>query len=192
MSQLLDFLPIVVFVGVFFTMDIYWATGALMVAVTVQVIVYRLSKKPIGRELQLTFWASMVFGGLTLFYRDETFIQWKPTIINWLLSASLIGSHYMRKNLIEKLLAGKLSLPSDVWVRLNFGWAAGFFLAGALNLVVAYNFSMQFWVTYKLVGGLALTFTYVILTTWYLHKLGLLDMVEDTRKDQGGKIEEHS
>ncbi len=197
MSQLLDFLPIVVFVGVFFTMDIYWATGALMVAVTVQVIVYRLSKKPIGRELQLTFWASMVFGGLTLFYRDETFIQWKPTIINWLLSASLIGSHYMRKNLIEKLLAGKLSLPSDVWVRLNFGWAAGFFLAGALNLVVAYNFSMQFWVTYKLVGGLALTFTYVILTTWYLHNLGLLDMVEETRKDQdgtmkGNNVEEHS
>ncbi len=192
MSQLLDFLPIVVFVGVFFTMDIYWATGALMGAVTVQVIVYRLSKKPIGRELQLTFWASMVFGGLTLFYRDETFIQWKPTIINWLLSASLIGSHYMRKNLIEKLLAGKLSLPRDVWVRLNFGWAAGFFLAGALNLVVAYNFSMQFWVTYKLVGGLALTFTYVILTTWYLHTLGLLDMVEETSKDQGSNVEEHS
>jgi intracellular septation protein len=150
-----------------------------MAAVTLQVICYRLARKPIGRELQLTFWASMVFGGLTLFYRDEAFIQWKPTIINWLLAASLVTSHFMRKNLIQKLLGSKMHLPDQVWVNLNLGWSAGFFLAGALNLVVAYNFSMEVWVTYKLVGGLALTFTYVILTTLYLHKLGLLDAVAD-------------
>ncbi len=194
MSQLLDFLPIVVFVTVFFTMDIYWATGALMVAVTLQVVVYRLSGRPIGRELQLTFWASMVFGGLTLFYRDETFIQWKPTIINWLLAASLLGSHFMRKNLIEKLLGSKMRLPTPVWVRLNLGWSAGFFLAGTLNLVVAYNFSMEFWVTYKLVGGFALTFTYIALTTLYLHKLGLLEAsLDEERVDalKGGDVEEH-
>ena len=174
MQQLLDFLPILVFTGVFFATDIYWATGALMVSVTLQVALYKLLGKPVGRELKFTFWASIAFGGLTLLLRDQTFIQWKPTVVNWLLGLSLIGSHFMRTNLIQKVLGGQLSLPDPVWVRLNFGWAAGFLLAGALNLVVAYNFSMEFWVTYKLVGGFALTFTYIALTLVYLHRLGLL------------------
>ena len=180
MQQLLDFLPIVVFTAVFFASDIYWATGALMASVTLQVVIYKLVGRPVGRELKFTFWASMAFGGLTLLLRDETFIQWKPTVVNWLLAASLIGSHFMRTNLIRKVMGGQLTLPDPVWVRLNFGWAAGFLFAGALNLVVAYNFSMEFWVTYKLVGGLGLTFSYIAITLLYLHRLGLLEQVAET------------
>ena len=180
MQQLLDFLPILVFTVVFFASDIYWATGALMASVTLQVVIYKLMGRPIGRELKFTFWASMAFGGLTLLLRDETFIQWKPTVVNLLLAASLIGSHFMRTNLIRKVLGGQLTLPDPVWVRLNFGWAAGFLFAGALNLVVAYNFSMEFWVTYKLVGGLGLTFSYIAITLLYLHRLGLLEQVAET------------
>ena len=182
MQQLANFLPILVFVGVFFAADIYWATGALMAAVTMQVGAYKLIGRPIDRELKLTFWASVLFGGLTLLLRDETFIQWKPTVINWLLSASLIGGHFMGKNLLEKLLGGQLKLPPPVWAQLNFGWAAGFFLAGALNLVVAYGFSMEVWVSYKLIGGLALTLGYVILTFVHLHRLGLLPVQAPANK----------
>ena len=174
MQQLLDFLPILIFAVVFFVADIYWATGALMVSITLQVAAYKLLGKPVGRELKLTFWVSIAFGGLTLVLRDETFIQWKPTVVNWLLGASLLGSHFMRTNLIEKLLGGKLKLPRPVWTRLNLGWAAGFFFAGVLNLVVTYNFSMETWVAYKLIGGFALTFAYIALTLIYLHRLGLL------------------
>ena len=144
-------------------------------------MIYKLVGRPIGRELKFTFWASMAFGGLTLLLRDETFIQWKPTVVNWLLAASLIGSHFMRTNLIRKVMGGQLTLPDPVWVRLNFGWAAGFLFAGALNLVVAYNFSMEFWVTYKLVGGLGLTFSYIAITLVYLHRLGLLEQVAEAQ-----------
>ncbi|MDP6374781.1 MAG: inner membrane-spanning protein YciB [Pseudomonadales bacterium] len=182
MNQLLDFLPIAVFVAVFFTTDIYWATGALMIAVSVQLLAYKILKRPIGRELQLTFWASMVFGGLTLVLRDETFIQWKPTIINWTLCGSLIVGHLMGRNLVAKVLSGQLQLPDVEWARLNFGWAFGFFLAGALNLVVAYNFSMEFWVTYKLVGGFAITLLYIIITLAYLTKNGLIESQDPGRE----------
>lgn len=175
MTQLLDFLPIALFVAVFFVTDIYWATAALMIAVTVQAVTFKLIGKPISRELNMTLWASLVFGGLTLAFRNETFIQWKPTIVNWLLAASLVGSYYVgRTNLLKQLLGKQLSLVDEVWARLNFGWAAGFFFAGALNLVVAYNFSMSFWVTYKLVGGFALTFLYIVITMIYLSRKGLL------------------
>ena len=174
MSQLLDFLPILIFFVVFFAADIYWATGALMAAVTLQVALCKLLRKPIGRELMLTFWASLLFGGLTLALRDETFIQWKPSIVNWLLAALLLGGHLLGRNPVRKLLGRQLQLPDRVWARLNLGWALGFFLAGVLNLAVAYNFSMEFWVAYKLVGGFALTFSYIVLTLIYLYRLGLL------------------
>lgn len=190
MNQLLDLAPVLIFVVVFFTSDIYYATGALMAAVTVQVAAYLLLKKPVSRELQLTFWASLIFGGLTLAFRNETFIQWKPTIVNWLLAGSLIGSYYIgKKNLIEQLLSKQLTLIDEVWTRLNFGWALGFFIAGALNLIVAYNFSMEFWVTYKLVGGFALTFIYIVITMLYLARKGFLDS-EDVAIQKGIEVED--
>ncbi|MFK7913975.1 MAG: inner membrane-spanning protein YciB [Pseudomonadales bacterium] len=179
MSQLLDFIPIALFVIVYFTMDIYWATGALMVAVSLQVATYWLLKRPIGNELKLTFWASMIFGGLTLWLRDETFIQWKPTVINWAMGAVLLITQLIGKgNLIKKLLGAQLTLPEPVWARLTTGWGLGFLLAGALNLVVAYNFSMDFWISYKLIGGFAITFTYLIITMVYLSRGGYLDQLD--------------
>ena len=186
MSQFLDFIPILVFVIVFFTSDIYTATAALMIAVTLQLVVYLAIKKPIGRELKLTFWVSMIFGGLTLFFRNELFIQWKPTIVNWLLAISLVASHFIGKsNLIKKVMGKQISLPDEIWKRLNLGWACGFFFAGGLNLVVAYNFSMEFWVSYKLIGGFALTFAYVAITLIYLSKKGYLE-----NEKQGPAVEE--
>lgn len=186
MTQLLDFVPILLFVAVFFSSDIYYATGALMIAVTGQALVYRLVGKPLSREFKMTLWASLIFGALTLVFRNEAFIQWKPTIVNWLLAGSLVGSFYVgQTNLLKKLLGKQLSLVDEVWTRLNFGWALGFFIAGALNLVVAYNFSMEFWVTYKLVGGFALTFVYIVITMIYLSRKGFLDEPpEDGDDDQ--------
>ena len=176
MNQLIDFLPVALFVAVFFATDVYWATGALMVAVALQVGIFLLLKKPLSRELKMTFWASMIFGTLTLTFHNELFIQWKPTIVNWLLAASLIGSHFIGKhNLVRRMFEGQLTLVDEVWTRLNFGWACGFVLAGILNLVVAYNFSMEFWVGYKLIGGLGLTFLYIAITILYLHRKGFLD-----------------
>lgn len=176
MNQLFDFLPIGVFVAVYFATDIFYATAALMAGVGLQVVAYRVMGKPISRELLITFWASMVFGTLTLVFRNETFIQWKPTIVNWLFCIGLIGSHFMgQHNIVKRLLGRQLSLTDEVWVKLNFGWAFGFFLAGALNLIVAYNFSMEFWVSYKLIGGFALTFVYIVLTVAYLASKGFLN-----------------
>ncbi|MGD8832125.1 MAG: inner membrane-spanning protein YciB [Pseudomonadales bacterium] len=184
MSQLFDFVPVAVFVIVFFLSDIFYATAALMIGVTAQVLVYLAMKKPLSRELKITFWASMVFGGLTLFFRNETFILWKPTIVNWLLAGVLIGSHFFStKNALEHMLGSQVTLHQDVWKRLNFGWAAGFLFAGALNLVVAYNFSLEFWVSYKLIGGFALTFLYIAITIGYLAAKGYLNEPDEPGRD---------
>ncbi len=82
------------------------------------------------------------------------------------------------------MLGKQLTLIEEVWIKLNFGWALGFFVAGALNLVVAYNFSMEIWVSYKLIGGFALTFLYIVITMFYLSKKGFLEDLDRERQDQ--------
>lgn len=176
MKQFFEFVPIVVFVITYFFTDIYYATGALMIAVTLQVGGLRLAGRKIGHQLMVTFWLSMVFGGLTLLYQDKTFIQWKPTILNWALACALFGSHFIGdRNLVQRMLDAQLKLPARIWAHLNFGWVGGFALAGILNLYVAYNFSEAFWVSYKLIGGFGLTLMYVLATVAYLAATGNLD-----------------
>lgn len=176
MQQFIDYLAIFAFMAVYFiTRDIFLATGILMGGVTLQIIVYWATKRPIGNELKITFWASMIFGGMTLFFRDETFIQWKPTIVNAILASVLIGGHlFWRTFLIKKLLGQVLKIPDENWAVLTYGWAAGFIFAGVLNIWVAYTFSLDTWVTFRFFGLMGLNITYTVLTFVYLHTQGLL------------------
>ena len=83
MQQFIDYIAILAFMAVYFiSRDIFLATAVLMGGVTLQIVIYWLMKKPIGNELKITFWASMVLGGMTLFFQDETFILWKPSLVN--------------------------------------------------------------------------------------------------------------
>ena len=88
----------------------------------------------------------------------------------------LVVTHFFsRENLLKRILGSQLALPDHVWVTLSFGWAVAFFIQGTLNLIVAYNFSLDFWVTYKLVGGIGLTLIYIIITMTYLVRGGYLN-----------------
>lgn len=183
MQQLLDYAAILAFVVVYFvTRDIFIATGVLMVGVTLQVAGYWLLKKPIGNELKVTFVASMLLGGLTLILRDETFIQWKPSIVNAILAVTLVGGHLFGKTfLIKRMLGQVLVLPDRAWFVLTYGWALGFTCAGALNLWVAYNFDMDTWVTFRFAGLLMINISMLIATFAYLYAKGLLN--EDNLPD---------
>ncbi len=185
--QLVEFVPILVFVAVYYAFGIFYATAALMAAVTLQVAVLWLTKRPISGQVKVTFWMSLVLGGLTLLLHDKTFIQWKPTIVNWAMAGALLGSHFFaRQNLMQRMLGGQLNLPSGAWARLNLGWAFGFLLAGALNLYVARNYSEAFWVNYKLIGGVAITLLYMLITVAYLALCGhLSEAAREPSKNTG-------
>jgi len=177
MRQLIDFLPIAVFFVVYWMAgrDFYLATAALMAATVAQVgLVYALTGR-VDRQLRITFWLVLGLGGLTLALQQKAFVMWKPTVINWIFAVALAGSQYIgRRNLLERMLGHQLHLPDYVWRNLTWGWSGAFFLAGALNLVVAYGFSEAFWVNYKLFGGFGLTLVYVIATVVYLVRGGHL------------------
>ena len=191
MKQFLDFIPIVVFFVAYYASgrDLLMATAVLIGAQTLQMgIVYSLHRR-LDRQMKMQFWIVLVLGGLTLAFNNGTFIQWKPTLVNWLLACGLAGSQFLgERNLIERMIGEQMPLPRHVWRTLAWGWTLAFFLAGALNLVVAYNFSEEVWVNYKLFGGLGLTFLYVIITVIYLARSGHLeeDQSDSSAPESGG------
>ena len=176
MKQLVEFVPLLAFVVAYYFFDIYAATAVFMGAVSIQMVWHLVRKIPIPTQMKFIFVVAWVFGGLTLLLHDKTFIQWKPTIVNWAMAIALIGSHYFGKdNFVKKMLGGQMKLPAQAWTHLNFGWALGFTIAGILNLFVAYNYSEAFWVSYKLIGGTGITFLYVAIMLVYLHRGGYLE-----------------
>ncbi len=182
MRQFVEFVPIALFVGVYFmTRDIYVATGILMIGVCIQVGYEYYQDKAVSKRTMLVFSVVMLAGSATLVFHNEVFIKWKPTVVNWMFSIVLIGGQLLSKdNLLKKMLGEHLTLPGHVWRNLNYGWALGFFIAGALNLIVAYGYSTDIWITYKLIGGFAITLSYLVITMVYLVKGGY---VNDSHKE---------
>jgi intracellular septation protein len=190
MKQFIEFVPVALFVAVFYySRDIYLSTMVLMGGVAAQVAFEYLTTRRIEKKTQVIFWISMLFGGATLLFRNELFIQWKPTIVNWLFAGALLTSQlFGRENLLKKMLGAQMQLPPHVWQRLNLGWSLGFFIAGALNLVIAFNFTLEFWVSYKLIGGFAITLSYIILTIAYLAKGGYLQESQPEGDDSNSNL----
>ena len=119
------------------------------------------------RKVDTMLWVSLVlvtvFGSATLIFHDETFIKWKPTILYWIFAATLLGSaQFLGRNLIYTMLEKQMQLPTLLWTRLNYAWAAFFTAMGVLNLYVAFNFSTAIWVNFKLFGGMGLMFLFII------------------------------
>lgn len=179
MKQLLELVPIVLFfvayqldgetvtvAGWSHTVDgIFTATGVLITATILQVLVTWLIWRSLERRLLWTGAAVIVFGGATLLLHDETFIQWKPTVFNWAMGVVFAGSQFIGgRNLVERLMGSHIALPRRIWVRVNWLWVAHFTYVGVLNLVVAYNFSEATWVGYKLYSSIGFTLLLMTLT----------------------------
>ncbi len=179
MKQIIELIPIVLFFTVYqmdgqsinllgwhYQIDgIFSATEVLILATIVQVVLTRLITGHLEKRLLLLLGAVTIFGGATLVFRNELFIQWKPTIFNWVLAVIFLGSQWFSgKTIMERTLSSQISLPAPIWNRLNLLWVGNFIVVGALNLYVAYEFSEATWVSYKLYSSIGFTLLLVALT----------------------------
>mgnify|MGYP001489849898 CR=1 FL=1 len=169
MKQLVDFLPIVAFVGVYIFTDIFIATGALMITAIAQLLICKLVHWPISRQMWVVISVALISGSLTLVFQDKTFIQWKPTIVYWIMGCAIVGSRYIGQgNYIQKKLGKALVLPSSTWTLLTWAWGIVMLVAGGGNLYVAYEFSEQAWVSYKFISAFAIPIILSVATAGYL------------------------
>ncbi|MGD9802124.1 MAG: septation protein A [Hyphomicrobiaceae bacterium] len=156
----IDLGPLLVFFGAYVFGGIYWATGTLMVAMLVAIVAARLILGSISPALLATTVLVEVFGAMTLWLHDPRFIKMKPTIINLVFAAVLIGGLAMRKPLLKTLLGEALRLTDAGWRILTVRWAVFFVGLAVLNEVIWRNFSEGVWASFKVFGILPLTMVF--------------------------------
>jgi intracellular septation protein len=200
MKLLLDFLPIILFFGMFryaeahkdwaatFATDhlgflvsggvvgvneapVLLATVVVMVATLAQVA-FMLAR---GMKIHVMLWVSLglvtVLGAATVWFHNETFIKWKPSVLYWVMGSALWFSQaVLRKNLLQTLIGDELVLPARVWRNLNTAWVSFFALMGLLNLYVAFNFSTSDWANFKVFGATGLMLVFTIAQGFYLSR----------------------
>jgi len=147
------------------------ATVVVIVATLAQVAWLKLR----GRRIDAMLWISLalvvLLGGATVYFHNETFIKWKPSVLYWAMGLAFwLSPLLFGKNLLRALLGEQMRLPSVVWHRLNFAWVAFFALMGLLNLWVAYSFSTSTWVDFKLFGGIGLMLLFTLAQGLYLNR----------------------
>ena len=217
MKLLLDFLPILLFFGTYnyakgekdwaaqFATEhfgaivsggivgpneapVLLATVVVIVATLAQIVFMKLRGAKIDTMLWISLALVVVFGGATIWFHNETFIKWKPTVLYWAMALSFWASTtFFGKNLLQAMMGAQLQLPAVAWKRLNLSWIAFFVAMGVLNLLVAYNFSTDTWVNFKLFGGIGLMLVFTVAQGVYMSRFmppepGSADAAEQARK----------
>jgi intracellular septation protein len=147
------------------------ATAVAIVATLCQ-IGYLLARR---HKVDTMLWISLaiitLFGGATIYFHDETFIKWKPTVLYWCFAiALLVSQFFMKKNLIRTMMEKQMILPDQLWARVGLAWIGFFVTMGLLNLYVAFNYTTDQWVTFKMFGGMGLMFAFIVGQTLFLSK----------------------
>lgn len=169
MKFLFDLFPIVLFFAAYKYADIYVATGVAIVASIVQVGYAWFRHRRVETMQWITLALIVVFGGATLLLKDEMFIKWKPTVLNWMFAAAFLGSQYIgKKSFSQRMLSEAVTLPAHVWSRVNWSWVTFFTLMGFANLYVVYNYDTDTWVDFKLFGMMGLTLLFVLAQAVFL------------------------
>jgi len=139
------------------------ATVVVIAATVAQIIWVHFRHGKVDKMLWVSLVLVVVFGGLTLAFQNEAFIKWKPTILYWVFAGSMAFSALiLKKNPIKAMLGEQLTLPEPIWAKLNLAWIAFFVVMGVLNLLIAFNFSTDTWVNFKLFGGMGLMLVFVL------------------------------
>jgi intracellular septation protein len=186
MKFLFDLLPVLLFFVAFRIpadprQGIMLATGVAITAALIQLAYHWFRHRRVEKMLLATTAIILVLGGATLIFRNEEFIKWKPTVVNWLFALSFLISQFVgSKNLVQRMLDQQMQLPAPIWARLNGLWVVFFAAMGAANLYVAHHFDTATWVNFKLFGIMGLTLAFVIGQAVYLARF--IELETDTER----------
>lgn len=192
MHAIIEFIPLLLFFIVFKLADIYWATALLMATTFIQVAYSYLKVGRVPTRQWLFLALAIILGTLTLVFHDAQFVKLKATIIYAGLAISLIVSRYIfAKNLVQKALESMLNnafdtqqpiaVPKATWEKLNLVWIIITASVAALNLYIAYNFPLDFWVSFKVFGLMAITFVSIFASILALYKYFPEDNVKPSK-----------
>jgi intracellular septation protein len=150
------------------------ATAVGIVATVLQIAYLIVRGRKVDGMLWLSLGVIVVMGGLTIYFHDENFIKWKPTILYFAFALALLVAQLgFRTNLMRKVMEEQVKLPESVWARVGYAWIGFFLFQGVLNLVMAFvvfKGNTSAWVSYKMFGATGLFFAFVVIQTLMLSK----------------------
>lgn len=171
MKFLFDLFPVILFFAAFKFFGIFTATAVAMVATLAQILYVKMRHGTVDKMLLMSGIIITVFGGATLLLKDPAFIQWKPSVLYWLFTAGLLGAQFLfNKNPMRVMMEKQIQLPDAIWSKLNIAWAMLFLALGFINLYVAFNYSQDTWVNFKLFGITGIMFGFIIIQTIFISK----------------------
>jgi len=166
---LADFFPVLLFFIAAKLYDNYVATAVSIAASLIQVSVYWLIHKKFEKVHLITLAILLIMGSATILLHNDMFIKWKPSVVNWIFALVLLGSQFIgNKNILERMLGAKITLPSLVWLKLNISCIIFFIGLGLINLYVVYNFDNDTWLNFKLFGMMGLNILFFMALAIYM------------------------
>jgi len=179
---LIDLLPIAAFFIGYQYGGIFFATGAIMAGMAVQLLLIRLTGRSIEGPYLAGFVLVLLFGTLTLVLRDGAFIQWKTTVINLGFAAALVVSHkLLSRNLVRMALSKVMTMSDADWGTFSHLLALSFLFMAALNTALVLLISEETWVTIKTFGYPVLSLALFVLI--FLYAARRATMVGDDAKE---------
>lgn len=185
LRPLVDYGPLAAFFAVYWLAGLTAATIAIMAATAVALALAFIFERRIPPMPLVTAAIVGVFGGLTLWLNDDTFIKMKPTIVQLIFAVVLLGGLLFKRSLLKSLLGTAWPLDDAGWHKLTLRFALFFLVMAALNEAVWRTQSTDFWVTFKVFGILALTFVFVASQIFFMRAHMLPDDDEGARKPGG-------
>ena len=177
-----DLGPLVVFFLGNAYLGIYTATGLFMAATVISLSLSYAIEKKLSPMPIVTGVVVMVFGGLTIWLENDLFIKLKPTIVNSIFAAVLIGGLMNGRLFLKILLDSAIHLSDDGWKKFTYRWIGFFIFLALLNEVIWRNFSTDFWVGFKLWGVFPITVLFALSQTPFLLKHQIKTPDEETPK----------
>lgn len=174
--------PLVIFFGANAKFGLFAATGAFMVAIVAAIIASYVVTRHVPLMAIVTAVIVLVFGGLTLFFHDETFIKIKPTIIYALFAATLGIGLLLGRSFIAIMLDQMFNLTPEGWRLLTIRWAIFFAGMAVLNEIVWRTQTTDFWVSFKAFGVIPITAVFAMLQTSLIKRYGI-EPATDTASD---------
>jgi len=176
----IDFFPAVVFLAAYlYSKDMFLAVGIFIVASIVQIAYLLIRRHKVEKMHWIQLIAILVLGGLTIFFANQIFIRWKPTVVYWIFTAILVGTQFIgERTAAERMLGKQIELPGRIWRNMNISFAVFCFLMGVLNLYVAFVYGADLdpkvqeerWVYFKVFGTMILTFLFLLIVMLLVSK----------------------
>jgi intracellular septation protein len=161
----LDLGPLLIFFGAFKTLGIFGATAAFMVAVLVALAISYRIEKPLSPMPLFTAVLVLIFGGLTLYLKNDIFIKMKPTVLYAIFGAVLLGGLTVNRLFIKYVFAQAFELDEAGWKKLTWRWGLFFLCLAGLNEIVWRNTTTATWVSFKVWAVIPLIFLFALAQT---------------------------